>query len=96
MFLSESYDLEMLFNINLFLLHSLCGGKCACAVLMLSAGEWGEMGREDKKGGDHQEQIPVFFSTYVVDTVSHTSFTRDECPLIMNKWFLSKNMNVLI
>lgn len=68
----------MLFNINLLPSHKLCGGKNASAVLMLSTRKWGEVGRETKKGGDHQEQIIIFCIAYVVGTVSHSSFTHNE------------------
>lgn len=60
----------MLFNINPFVLPSVFSGKCACADLMLSTGERGVIGREAKKGGDHQAQILFFCSKYIVDTVS--------------------------
>jgi len=63
MFLLESHNREMLLNINLFPLYSLYGGACgACAVLLLSTGEWGEAGSEAKKGGDHQTQTFFFYS----------------------------------
>lgn len=45
---------------------------------MLSTRKWGEVGRETKKGGDHEEQMIIFCSAYVVDTVSHSYFTHDE------------------